>query len=377
MRLSKLDGLRGLFSFLIVFFHYPGNFRPVWMESFMIRNSYVFVDFFFILSGFVISLNYISLNSKADITQYLKKRFVRIYPLLLYSVLLLFIVKVFFNFLSRKVGLEYFPQFFSNSRGYEFNEDFIIPLIKTLDSLMLTNSTPLFFYNDPTQLGMNYPSWSISSEMISYLYFIVLIILVSKYKTQIFPITVLLGGFLFMMNYGDFFNGGHFGFIRGIIGFTLGYFVYKVYSFKRVKHINNSAELLIVPLVIWSVYMIPESGMGSFSIDYVWKVVLLLFAFGGTLLLLTKTDGFLSKILEHSFLQYLGKISYSVYLNHSLVFFLMGKSLKIIKYGESEIEKNLMAILISTILILYSFLTYKLVEKRVGNLLSKKIFKFK
>ena len=59
MRINKLDGLRGIFSIMIVLLNYPQEFIPDWFTyNFFIFESYVFVDFFFVLSGFVISYNY-------------------------------------------------------------------------------------------------------------------------------------------------------------------------------------------------------------------------------------------------------------------------------------------------------------------------------
>ena len=65
MRIEKLDGLRGLLCIGILVFHYQqnefcfGNHFPSFIaDFFLIKQSYTFVDFFFALSGFVISLNY-------------------------------------------------------------------------------------------------------------------------------------------------------------------------------------------------------------------------------------------------------------------------------------------------------------------------------
>ena len=67
MRIHKLDGLRGFCSLMVVFYHYPQPFLPDFIFSnFFIRESWSFVDFFFVLSGFVISYNYSTLSNSND-----------------------------------------------------------------------------------------------------------------------------------------------------------------------------------------------------------------------------------------------------------------------------------------------------------------------
>ena len=59
------------------------------------------VDFFFVLSGFVISLNYFNkINSKNDLINFQKKRFLRLYPLhilTLFIFILIEFIKIFVN----------------------------------------------------------------------------------------------------------------------------------------------------------------------------------------------------------------------------------------------------------------------------------------
>src|SRR5437763_806271 len=42
---------------------------------------YMFVDFFFVLSGFVIGLQYFQISSPSEILSFLRKRIARIYPM--------------------------------------------------------------------------------------------------------------------------------------------------------------------------------------------------------------------------------------------------------------------------------------------------------
>ena len=55
-RFEALDGWRGVCASLVVLFHFHGH-SPIYSAA-LVRDSYLFVDFFFVLSGFVIAWNY-------------------------------------------------------------------------------------------------------------------------------------------------------------------------------------------------------------------------------------------------------------------------------------------------------------------------------
>ena len=220
MRINKLDGLRGLCSLMVVMYHFDVNYIPDYIyNSFLIRSSWAFVDFFFVLSGFVISLNYNSMETQNDFFNYIKKRFIRLFPLLSYTVILFFSVEV--------IGSYLFSKQINNPNTLFEN------IILTIDSLFFTNSTPVF----GSSMGMNYPSWSISSEMISYSLFGLILINFRK-RMMVFYLVILFSFlFLFITKIG-FKVEGDFGFIRGFFGFFIGVLVSRFYS--RFKISFNS-----------------------------------------------------------------------------------------------------------------------------------------
>jgi peptidoglycan/LPS O-acetylase OafA/YrhL len=87
-QLPALTGLRTLLAVNIVFFH----FTPPHMGIFypLINNSYVFVGFFILLSGFVLSYNYADRPQPLDKRKFWRARFARLYPVYLLSLLLSF-----------------------------------------------------------------------------------------------------------------------------------------------------------------------------------------------------------------------------------------------------------------------------------------------
>src|ERR1700737_2363832 len=79
VRFDALDSLRGLSALMVVLYH--ANFSSFLYNLPIIRHSYLFVDFFFVLSGFIMYYNYGSLTDTASFRQFIGMRFFRLYPL--------------------------------------------------------------------------------------------------------------------------------------------------------------------------------------------------------------------------------------------------------------------------------------------------------
>ena len=103
--LNYLNYFRGIASIIVIFYHIKDSIN-ISIDSklyFLFSKGYLAVDFFFILSGFVISYSYQNLSNKAEIIKYLKKRFLRIYPIHFFTLLMIIISIFFFNiFLNQK-----------------------------------------------------------------------------------------------------------------------------------------------------------------------------------------------------------------------------------------------------------------------------------
>ena len=351
MRLTKLDGLRGIASLMVVFFHYAESFTPSKIYNFfLIRESYTFVDFFFVLSGFVITYNYHTLSSLDSFWTYLKKRFIRLYPMLFFSVMIYFSFRLFTIYL--------FPLLVDGNVTLESI------ILKAFDSLLFTNSTPIL---GSTQ-GLNIPSWSISSEMISYIIFGVLAILSNrKQKRVLFAILVVVSGSILFYQ-GTFFKMGDYGFLRGLFSFLLGYFVWEL-SLLKFK-LNNYVEYLIPFLIVLSLYWL-NLTKGHVSAIYLEYSVPLVFS--AVILIILKTNGFLSKLLNGKAFRFLGDISYSLYLNHYLVILIVPRlAFSYFKLENNDLNQILVFLMAIALSILYSLLTYKHIEQRLSSILKKR-----
>ena len=56
-RITQLDGLRGMAAIMVLALHFPLT-DSFMTGNFFVRQSWLFVDFFFVLSGFIIAKNY-------------------------------------------------------------------------------------------------------------------------------------------------------------------------------------------------------------------------------------------------------------------------------------------------------------------------------
>ncbi len=339
-RIHKLDGLRGLFALFVVLFHFNINNAPAFLvNNFFVRESYIFVDFFFILSGYVIALTYDDkINSRKTFMQFLLKRCIRLYPLLLFS------TGMYWYFVH--------PHFDKQN------------IFLALDTLLLTNSTPIL----GTGIGMNYPSWSISSEMISYLVFgVCSLVAFQKRKIKLISIiTIICLGFLaYQQNY---FQTGSFGFIRGLACFNLGFIVY-VLAKKKIQ-LPNSIEWMIATGILVLMYC---HFTATFQ-NALWIQFMIPISFAISIFIMIKTNGFLSKLLQTKPFLFLGKISYSVYLNQAFIIgYCIPKLFRWIQCTNGETKKTISIVFLLVILVLYSWATQYLVEKQIGKKLMRLI----
>ena len=77
-----LDGLRGTAAILVVIFHLFEAYFPV-MANHPMHHGYLAVDFFYLLSGFVVGYAYDDRWGKMSIKEFIKIRLIRLHPLVI------------------------------------------------------------------------------------------------------------------------------------------------------------------------------------------------------------------------------------------------------------------------------------------------------
>jgi len=344
-RINQLDGLRGICALMLVFFHF-GHRDTILTSNFLIRRSDLFVDFFFVLSGFVISLNYYQRDSnfsKARLVGFLKKRLIRLYPLLFYTITVYLIYEIFLKFFVNQKNPKPFDSL----------------LLQSLDSLTFLNSTSLL----GTTNGLNYPSWSISAEMISYFTFGILMLIHKRFRIAL-SISLILGAVIFVFYKNEYLFMGNFGFVRGIYCFLIGFFTLVYYQTKqREMHFLEVPILALMTISFYWSYSNQDNELPLLIMPWVFGLMIYIFS---------NSKGYISNLLKSRYCQRLGTISYSIYLNHAIVL----SATHLIWFGLFDIPKTEIFILLNLLLVViitiaYSEITYRLIERKLGNRLKK------
>lgn len=148
-RYASLDGYRFLAASAVVLFHFNADFHLGLASAFpAVTRFNSFVDFFFMLSGFVIAVGYLDrLESWTDYAHFLHARFARIYPLHIVT------LGMFLVFVAIGVALRLPP-----------NHPEFVAMSGLPANIALTQSWGVL--NHPS---FNVPSWSISAEWFVYL----------------------------------------------------------------------------------------------------------------------------------------------------------------------------------------------------------------
>ena len=102
-RYVALDGLRGVAALFVALYHLQVSNHVTHFQ--LVRNGYLAVDLFFILSGFVICSRYSSrIASPTDVLRFIGFRFFRVYPMHLVTLLVLLGLEVL-KLYSQRSGL--------------------------------------------------------------------------------------------------------------------------------------------------------------------------------------------------------------------------------------------------------------------------------
>jgi len=291
MVIKPLTGLRGLAALVVFFAHYAFNAQIPELDSFY----YIFfwhseaVDFFFVLSGFVLSFAYRIEAKKIDWINYISARISRIYPLYLFS--LLFVAAL--GFLA------------ALKRGHWASDLSFSDFIR---QLLMINAFPFI----GTGRHWNFPAWSISVEFFLYLFVFPIAVYISRIKSLLFiSINLLCFSILIYGIHNEWF--GHISWVnqmvlRGVFGFLSGSMVYLTY----VKHKQITEffqKIADVPYVVFlAIIVLSAYGKGLFSS--------LVFIFPVLILSFTAEKSLSAKLFATPIMVFLGDISYSVYLFH-------------------------------------------------------------
>ena len=173
-KIEVLESLRGIAATCVALYHFPASNYIT--DIAFIKNSDLMVDLFFVISGFVIALNYSDkIIDRQSLIAFQKRRFWRLYPLH-FATLMVFIGFELIRFLAAM-----FAPSIQASRAFENSDPFHL-LLHTL----------LLHGVGTEKLTFNYPSWSISSEFIIYFIFGLLLLIAKNSHKALFIIVFFI-----------------------------------------------------------------------------------------------------------------------------------------------------------------------------------------
>ena len=351
-QIKPLTSLRFFFCLMVFFCHinFLNNSENLFLLTIsknIFSEGYIGVSFFFILSGFILSYNYLDKFRSNQITHkvFFISRFSRIYPLyiLTFLISLPLVIKTIL------------------SNPFEY---FILSIIHLS---LLQSFIPLI----GVYFNFNSPSWSISDEMFFYLMtpFLFSVLLYSKNKIISIILTLItllfLGMFFVPVKYHHsifYINP----FVR-ILDFILGILIFLL--FKRIKtieipkwHMNCLEFCSIIIFILFFIYHNNIPHVYRFSIYY-WipiSLIILIFSF---------EKGIVSKTLSNKIILYLGEISFGFYMIHQLVIRYYVIIINKIGFQESFINNTVIIFIITLIL---SIISFEIFEKRFSVLIKSK-----
>lgn len=361
-RFLVLDSFRGIAAICVVIFHMHiiGSIT----ELNFFRGSSLFVEFFFVLSGFVLAHTY----GFKDISfkRFIISRTFRLYPLHLFMFIMFFLLQIV-QLIFVKYGMVFNKVPFEGH--YAFKE--IIPNLLFMQSWL-----PGFL---PT--SWNQPAWSLSVEYYMYIIFFFTLFIKSNLKYIVWFLFSFISFYMILNSFGIMSEV-----IRGLSCFFAGALTYLIYrkinlKFEKINaKLFSIVEFLLIFLIIYIISYVEEYK--AIYASFIFLVIVFFFAF---------EKGVLSKILKASFFQLLGKLSYSIYMTHVLIIFCFKAFIQIldkvlqknytvlvdnsvhIDFGNIFIN-NFVVFIILFIVVLISMFTYKYIEVK-GQEFGKRFLK--
>ncbi|MBH2024456.1 MAG: acyltransferase [Flavobacteriales bacterium] len=342
MKYNYLEVFRGFMALWVVLFH-GFAFLPILPKNIVLKflnNGFLPVAAFVFLSGFV---TYILLEKKESYLFYIKRRAYRLFPIYIVAL----IISVLMLGLSFDV-LNNLP--FDNPKIQmrlrlisEAENNFFLNIVSHLGLVhgLFPNERFPFTY---TLMGQ---SWSLTLEWQFYIF----IPVIYKAYTSRKVIYVALSLLMIPAMIWSFFYMPQKSFLPNMIHyFLIGFFSYPLFKVYLKEGKYYLFYFLIISALLFSFYNIGVA------------VMILLFA---SILALQKIrPRFAELFFNNKHLLNLGKISYSIYCIHMIVYYLVGWVLVKIKINDVFLFSLLFIALGSVITILLSNFTYTYIENK-------------
>lgn len=338
--LVALTSIRGIAALWVAVFHFitPINRDVACISCYfpIIEKSYLAVDLFFVLSGYILTFVYQDKATLVHLSGYFKfmrARLARIYPLHLFCLVAFLIVAGLPVLLIDEVSFN--PR--NNPETFFYN-------------LILVHAWGT--YGD---FSWNNSSWSISTEFFAYLTFPFILTLLTKnkllIKTSLFAAISLILFYPFMG--GDIGTGKEL--LRCLMGFYLGVTGYLVFNTIKLSQIKTSVtQVTVIVLILLSI----NSNLNDSLTMLLWLPLIYS---------LSSDSGAVARVLKNRFLYFLGTISYSIYLTHAVIL-MAYRNIRVFIFDApinlGLLTEGLLLIGLCVVTVALSYLTYIYIESR-------------
>lgn len=350
--------LRGIAALLVVFYHlqFGAAYRFGWETATpFFARGYLWVDLFFILSGFVIAY-----SARADerapydgaqIRDFWLARFARIYPLHLVCLLALLAIQASLFAIGQATSLKV------GNPGLWTRDS----MLNFVEQLLLLNA-----WGITGRVGWNIPSWSISAEMFAYLIFPALAAFMARGGRA--AIVLLLAGAGAFYAWVGFTSGDlniviGLAIVRCLAGFSLGMIICRERD--RIDRLPDATLGIAQAFGLAIALGVPLLGLND------------VLAIPGFVLLIAATwpdRGWLARPLAWTPLRWLGEVSYSIYLVHVVLLpswcVIMGAILAKLGIGPAPARAVVMIGGVTMVLIVATF-TWRYVEGPARKVISR------
>jgi peptidoglycan/LPS O-acetylase OafA/YrhL len=324
-----LTGVRALAALLVLGLHAEQNV-PVGLNSILpfFARGYLGVDFFFLLSGFIITHVYIATMARPNRTAvqiFLWHRFVRLYPVHL-TVLVGLVVIVF---LARVLAIA-----LNDPQNWQWKD-------------LLWQLTLLQAWGVTANPGWNVPSWSISAEWFAYLPFPLLAPALARVRGQV---TALLIALAALATTALLFAMWDWGLNTWVGAPALA----RVFG----EFLCGAALCRAVALGCRLPFPIGDFlGMGAFVAFLIGASLglsdfALVFLLACTILGSAMSAGYLAQMLGSRPLVWLGEVSYSIYMVHFPILILIRRLWDRLGFAEWQVVGRTFAFIITVALVI-------------------------
>lgn len=298
-----LDGWRGVAAMIVVWFHIFEAFATSQLDQ-KVNHGYLAVDFFFLLSGFVMGYAYQHQWGTISFGNFFKRRIIRLQPMLIFASILgasMFYIQAYEGWKTDTISVG----------------TLLVAMLMTMFLIPATPSSEIRGIGE--MFPLNGPSWSLFFEYLAYFLYGFFL---RRFSTKwliiwVSAMCLAISSFALLGGYGGIgagwtltpfeFLGGS---LRVLFSFSLGLLLFRIFKSKSFKNAFFFGSLLLI-----SATVMPRIGdENSLFLNGLYEIFCITLVF--PLIIYLGVGGQTQNASLRRVCNFLGEISYPLYLVH-------------------------------------------------------------